>query len=100
MYDSLALLAAMQNIKFFYLMLVPELGDVAILGIPLNQGFGVTNTPSDLRTCLNSVGSEFDRFNLVLGPVAVIWLSVKQILELLPKKAASQNLSKSSQSTS
>ncbi|WP_103669784.1 hypothetical protein [Pseudanabaena sp. BC1403] len=95
---ALAILAAIQNIRFFYLMLIPELGNISFFSIFLNQGNGAINNSSDLKTCLNSVGSEFDRFNLVLGPVAVIWLSIKQIIELLPNKVSLQNSSQPSQS--
>jgi hypothetical protein len=84
---ALAFLAAIQNFKFFYLMFAPDLEKFPLIGIYLSQGMGIIQVPKDLKSCLESVGSEFDRFNLALGPLAVIWLSVKQVLELIPKRS-------------
>lgn len=75
----LAIVATVQSFKFIYLISIPSLKTIPNLGDTLGQGLGLVNVPPNLETCLNSIGSQFDLITYALGPLAVIWLSIKSI---------------------
>lgn len=81
---GVAISAIIQSLKFFFLMFLPDIAAISeVIG---SQAWPVPIPAhsEELVACVNSVGSEFDRFYFALGPVAVIWMSAKQIVELLP----------------
>ncbi len=78
-------IAILQSIRFLYLLLTPFSKSVAkvvpSLGESLAQGMGIIGVPEGLGKCLPLLGSDFDLLTIGLGPIAVIWLSVKQVLD-------------------
>jgi hypothetical protein len=81
----LSSIAILQSIRFLYLLLTPFSKSVAdvvpSLGYSFANGMGVIGVPEGLGKCLPLLGSNFDLLTIGLGPVAVIWLSVKQVLD-------------------
>lgn len=81
----LATLAIVQSFKFIYLISIPSLKTIPNLGDTLSQGMGLVDVPPNLETCLNSIGSQFDLITYGLGPLAVIWLSIQSIKEIITR---------------
>ncbi len=81
----LATLATLQSFKFIYLISIPSLKTIPYLGNTLSQGMGLVDVPSNLESCLNSIGSQFDLTTYALGPLAVIWLSIQSIKKIITR---------------
>lgn len=81
---SVALSAIIQSLRFIMLVSSPDLSRTFIWSMVNN--FGFLTFSDELIQCLSGVGNEFDRFSLAIGPVAVIWISVKGIVQLLPNR--------------
>lgn len=79
---SLAIIAILQSLKFIYLLMVSSFENPLILSL-IAKSFEIVNTPPNLSSCMRNIWSEFDLFTLGIGPLAVIWLSVKQIFQIV-----------------
>lgn len=84
----MAFLSAIQSVRFLYLLAIPSLKTLPFLGQFLGNGMGWIDIPENLEGCLNSIGSNFDLALISIGPISIVYLSIKQVVETIAPASA------------